>query len=131
MTFYKKNKLENYLYNVKASLSDGKLTFTDDDKAVLSQTCEDGLKWFDDIDDDSGQSVYDDKQKEIEAIITPIMTKTYQNNSSKNEDGASAGGGPSGSMDGATDGGGMDGATDGATDGANEYDEEPSIEEVD
>jgi len=85
-----KNKLENYLYNVKASLSDGKLTFTDDDKAVLSQTCEDGLKWFDNIDDDSEKNVYDDKQKEIEGIITPIMTKTYQNNSDKNNDATEA-----------------------------------------
>ena len=111
-----KNKLENYLYNVKASLSDGKLTFTDDDKAVLTQTCDDGLKWFDDIDDDSVKTVYDDKQKEIEGIITPIMTKTYQNNSSKNEDDASA----DSTADGATESG-MDEAED----------EEPTIEEVD
>tara|TARA_B100000780_G_scaffold250841_2_gene197164 strand:- start:7634 stop:9640 length:2007 start_codon:yes stop_codon:yes gene_type:complete len=79
-----KNKLENYLYNIKTSISDGKLTFDDDDKELMSQICEDGLKWLDDVDDNSEKIIFDEKQKDIEDIITPIMTKTYQKNTDKN-----------------------------------------------
>jgi len=74
-----KNGLENYAYSLRNSLKDenvgGKLS--DEDKQKLEKAIEDVLRWF-----DSNQLAtveeFEHKQKELEAIAMPIMTKLYQ-----------------------------------------------------
>ncbi len=71
-----KSKLENYLYSIKNSSNDPKLTdkFTEEDKATLTSTVDESLYWL-----DNNQSLdaeeYNKKYSEISAVVTPIMTK--------------------------------------------------------
>jgi len=103
-----KNGLESYCFNMKATLDDEKVKdkISDADKKAINDKCDEAIKWLDG--NQLGEKEeFVDKQKEVEAVCSPIVTKLYQG----------AGGAP----------GGMPGAGTGATgkgDG-------PTIEEVD
>ena len=101
-----RNGLENYVYNLKNTLSDEKLVdkITEDDKTTLTGKCEETVSWLD-ANLDLEADAYGEKQKEVEAVANPIMQKLY----------------------GAPDGGAPDG---GAPDGGADADG-PKIEEVD
>jgi len=105
-----RNQLEGYLYNVKNSISDGlEGKISDDDKESLTTTIDEALTWMEDH-PAAEKDEYDEKQKEVEAVVNPIMKKAYE----------SAGGG-------AEHDGGMDDDFMGEdVDGAG-----PSVEEVD
>mmetsp|Transcript_6503 Transcript_6503/g.12647 ORF Transcript_6503/g.12647 Transcript_6503/m.12647 type:complete len:502 (+) Transcript_6503:1122-2627(+) len=105
-----RNQLEGYLYNVKNSISDGlEGKISDDDKESLTTTIDEALTWMEDP-PAAEKDEYDEKQKEVEAVVNPIMKKAYE----------SAGGG-------AEHDGGMDDDFMGEdVDGAG-----PSVEEVD
>merc|ERR1712012_1247646 len=105
-----KNGLENYCFQMKNTLNDEKLKekISDDDKKKIGDKCDEAIKWLDsnqlaDVDE------FKDKQREVEAVCNPIITKLY----------AAAGGMPPGGMPGA--GGAPTGGS-----GAG-----PTIEEVD
>jgi len=100
-----KNGLESYCFNMKATIDDEKVKekISDADKKAINDKCDEAIKWLDG--NQLGEKEeFADKQKEVEEVCSPIVTKLYQ--------GA---------------GGGMPGAGTGATgkgDG-------PTIEEVD
>merc|ERR1711979_40051 len=103
-----KNNLESYCFNMKSTLDDEKVKdkISDSDRKAINDKCDEAIKWLDG--NQLGEKEeFTDKQKEVEAVCSPIVTKLYQG----------AGGAP----------GGMPGAGTGATgkgDG-------PTIEEVD
>merc|ERR1712080_186169 len=118
-----KNNLESYCFNMKTTIEDEKVKdkIGEDDKKKIVDKCDEMIKWLDanqlaEVDE------FNDKQKEVEALCNPIITKMYQ----------AAGGDPFGMPDmggmGGMPGGmpGAGGAAPGAGSGAG-----PTIEEVD
>jgi len=105
-----KNGLESYCFNMKTTIEDENLKdkISDDDKKKIADKCDEAIKWL-----DSNQLAevdeFKDKQREVESVCNPIITKLY----------AAAGGMPPGGMPGA--GGAPTGGS-----GAG-----PTIEEVD
>ena len=67
-----KNGLENYLYNLKNSMtkSENSPPTLDEVKAEMDPIIEEGLKWLED-NDDADVETYKNKQKELEAIVNP------------------------------------------------------------
>merc|ERR1712178_114593 len=109
-----KNNLESYCFNMKSTLDDEKLKdkISDSDKETITKKCDEIIKWLDanqlaEVDE------FTDKQKEVEGICNPIITKLYQQ----------AGGAPGG-MPGGMPGGAGGAAGAGGAGG-------PTIEEVD
>merc|ERR1719391_769302 len=86
-----KNGLESYCFNMKSTLDDENLKekISEDEKRTMSSKCDDALKWL-----DSNQLAevdeFQDKQKEVEAVCNPIISKLYQ------QGGAPGGGMPGG-----------------------------------
>jgi len=72
-----KNGLENYCFSMKNSLSDLKDKLDDSDKETIEKACDDGLSWLD-SNQMAEKEEFEAKQKEVEEICTPIMTKVYQ-----------------------------------------------------
>jgi len=108
-----KNNLESYAFNMKQTLDDEKLAkkISAEDKKTISAACEDTLNWLDN-NQTAEKDEFEHKQKDLEKVCAPIVTKLYQD------------GGAPGGMPGA---GGMPGnAGAGAGAGAG-----PKIEEVD
>jgi len=74
-----KNQLENYAYSVKNSIADpnvgGKLS--DSDKQTIEKAVKETIEWMD-HNQTAEKDEYDHKQKELENIVNPIMTKMYQ-----------------------------------------------------
>merc|ERR1719376_925822 len=92
-----KNGLESYCFNIKTTIEDEKLKdkISDDDKQKINDKCEEAIKWLD-ANQLAEVEEFNEKQKEVEAVCNPIMTKLYQ------EAGA---GGMSGGMPGGPDAG--------------------------
>jgi len=114
-----KNGLESYCFNMKTTIEDEKLKdkISEDERKTISSKCDEALKWL-----DSNQLAemeeFNDKQKELEAVCNPIITKLYGQAGGMPEGGMPGGGMPGGGMP----GGGAPGAGSGAG---------PTIEEVD
>merc|ERR1719262_690848 len=101
-----KNSLESYCFNMKSTV---------EDRTKILDTCNETIKWLD-MNQLGEKEEYEHKQKEIEQVCNPIITKMY----------AAAGGAPPGGMPGGAPGGapGAGGAGTGGSSG-------PTIEEVD
>jgi len=114
-----KNALESYAFNVKQTVEDDKLKdkISDDDKSAVVTKAKEVLDWLDN-NQTAEKDEYEDKQKELEKVCMPIMTKLYQ-----------AGGAPPGGMPGGMPGG-FPGAG-GAAPTAGGDSSGPTIEEVD
>ncbi|KAJ2769014.1 Hsp70 chaperone [Coemansia nantahalensis] len=106
-----RNGLEGYAYNLKNTLSDEKVAgqLSEEDKTKLRTAAEDTIKWLDESQEASKEE-YEARQKELEEVANPIMTKMYQ---------GAAGGAP----------GGFPGGAPGAAPASHE--DGPTIEEVD
>merc|ERR1712150_47105 len=126
-----KNSLESYCFNMKSTLDDEKLKdkIAADDKETITKKCDEIIKWLD-ANQLAEVEEFQDKQKEVEGICNPIITKLYQ----------AAGGAPGmpGGMPGMPGGmpgmpGGMSGMPGGMPDaaGAGSGAAGPTIEEVD
>jgi len=117
-----KNGFEGYLYGLRTSLSDSKLAskLPAADKKKLDSTVADAVKWLESHGSES-QETYEAKQKELEAIANPIISKAYAGSGAPG--GAEAGAG--GESEGAAPGPGP-GPTGGSTGGKG-----PTISEVD
>lgn len=115
-TISAKNALESYCFNMKSTIEDEKLKdkISDTDKQTIQDKCNDIIKWLD-ANQLAEAEEYEHKQKELEAICNPIVTKLYQG----------AGGMPPGGFPGAAGAAPGGGAAPGAG-GAG-----PTIEEVD
>ncbi|PIA15561.1 70 kDa heat shock protein 3 [Coemansia reversa NRRL 1564] len=116
-----RNGLEGYAYNLKSTVSDPKVAgqIEEEDKTKLLSAVEDTIKWLDESAEASKEE-YESRQKELEEVANPIMTKMYQG----------AGGAPpgAGGFPGAGPGGfpGAGGAAPGGGDAQG-----PVVEEVD
>merc|ERR1712113_798497 len=112
-----KNGLESYCFNMKTTLDDDKVKdkISEDDKKAINDKCDEAIKWLD-ANQLAEVEEFNEKQKEVEGVCNPIITKLY----------ADAGGMPGGMPD----MGGMGGAPGaGAAGGAGGAG--PTIEEVD
>merc|ERR1711875_109345 len=114
-----KNGLESYCFNMKTTIEDEKLKdkISVDDKQKINDKCEEAIKWLD-ANQLAEVEEFNEKQKEVEAVCNPIITKLYQE--------AGAGGMPGGMPGGMS--GGMPG---GAGAGTGSSGAGPTIEEVD
>lgn len=116
-----KNSLESYCFNMKSTLDDDKLKdkISGDDRETITKKCDETIKWLDanqlaEVDE------FQDKQKEVEGVCNPIITKLYQ----------AAGGAPGGMPEGMPGmPGGMPGAGGAAPNAGGSAG--PTIEEVD
>merc|ERR1711862_812091 len=83
---------EGYVFNIRNTLNDenvgGKLDPAD--KEAITKIVDETIAWMDSNYEVLEKDVYDAKQKEVEAVVNPIMTKLYQ------QAGAGAGGMPGG-----------------------------------
>merc|ERR1712204_120566 len=114
-----KNGLESYCFNMKTTIDDEKVKdkISEDDMKKISDKCDEAIKWLD-ANQLAEVEEFNDKQKEVEGVCNPIITKLY----------ADAGGAPGGMPD-MGGMGGMPGA--GAAPGAGAGGAGPTIEEVD
>ena len=123
-----KNGLENYLFQLKNTLSDEKTKdkFEVSDRETLTSKIEEITSWFDEHQEEEKET-YEEKKKEIEELAMPIMTKMYQSmggDAGGMPDGMGGGGVPDGVPGDAMGGGGVPDGVPGNTPG-------PKIEEVD
>lgn len=115
-----KNALESYAFHMKSTIEDEKIKdkISEEDKKTIIDKCNEVISWLD-ANQLAEKEEFDDKQKEVEKICNPIITKLYQAaggaGGMPNFDPASAGAGAPGG--GAAPGGGSSGG--------------PTIEEVD
>lgn len=108
-----KNSLESYCFNMKSTVEDEKFKdkLSDADKTTILDKCNEVIKWLD-ANQLADKEEFEHKQKEIERVCNPIVTKLYQG----------AGGAPPGFPDSAGAAPGAPGAGSGSG---------PTIEEVD
>ena len=70
-----KNELENYLYNMRNSIADGK-NLDEDDKAKMKVLVDEGLAWLE-ANTDSTKDEYEAKKKELVDALNPFLVKMY------------------------------------------------------
>lgn len=70
-----KNKLENYAYSIKNTISDAK--FPEEDKKQLEGIVKETIEWLDN-NQQASKDEYEDKYKEVESKCMPIVTKMAQ-----------------------------------------------------
>lgn len=118
-----KNSLESYAFNIKSTMEDEKLKdkISEDDKKKVNDKIQDTIRWLD-ANQLAEKEEYDHKQKELEQLCNPIITKLYQSAGGAPGGFPGAGGFPGGPGAGA--GAGAGGPTGGSGGG-------PTIEEVD
>jgi len=112
-----KNGLESYCFNMKTTIDDEKVKdkISDDDRKTIGDKCDEAIKWLD-ANQLAEVEEFNEKQKEVEGVCNPIITKLYQ-----------AGGMP----EGMPDMGGMGGAGAAPGGAGGQGGAGPTIEEVD
>ena len=74
-----KNSLESYIYNIKNTINDEdkiKDKLSDEDKETLEEVVKTTTEWIDE-NSQAEKEEFDDKQKEVEKTVNPIMSKLY------------------------------------------------------
>merc|ERR1712004_408272 len=112
-----KEEIEKMVNDAEKFKADEKMKdkISDDDRKAINDKCDEAIKWLD-ANQLAEVEEFNEKQKEVEAVCNPIITKLY----------GAAGGAPGGMPD----MGGMGGAG-GAAPGAGQGGAGPTIEEVD
>merc|ERR1712146_569085 len=76
-----RNQLENYVYSMKNTLSDSEKGVADkiseDDKTTIEDALKDVSDWLDE-NQDSEKEDFEEKMKEVQGIVSPIISKVYQ-----------------------------------------------------
>ncbi|KAG8449346.1 hypothetical protein GDO86_016118 [Hymenochirus boettgeri] len=74
-----KNALESYAYNIKQTVEDEKLKgkLSEKEKSQILTKCKEVIDWLD-RNQMAEKDEFEHKQKELEKICNPIMTKLYQ-----------------------------------------------------
>jgi len=74
-----KNQLESYAYNMKNTINDQKFAdkLSAGDKSTLEKAIQDTIHWLDEH-AEAEKDEFEAKQKSLEAICNPIVTKMYQ-----------------------------------------------------
>ncbi|XP_068694171.1 heat shock cognate 71 kDa protein-like [Montipora capricornis] len=118
-----KNSLESYAYNMKSTVEDDKVKdkISEEDKTAIMDKCKEIIEWLDKT-EAADKEDYEAKQKELEAVCNPIITKLYQ---------SAGGAGGAGGMPGGGMPGGFPGAQSGAAQPGSGEATGPTIEEVD
>uniref|UniRef100_A0A6P7F7T0 Heat shock protein 68-like n=1 Tax=Diabrotica virgifera virgifera TaxID=50390 RepID=A0A6P7F7T0_DIAVI len=86
-----RNQLEGYVFQLKQAVQDCGDKLSSEDKSAIERECESCLKWLD-SNTLADKAEYEDKQKELTSVCSPIMTKLYQGSQNNNQ--------PSGGMPG-------------------------------
>ena len=75
-----KNGLEGYVFNIRNTLNDESIASKLDagDKEAIQKIVDSTIGWMDSNHQVLEKEVYEKKQKEVEAVVNPIMTKIYQ-----------------------------------------------------
>jgi len=116
-----KNSLESYCFNMKSTVEEEKFKdkIPDSDRQTIMEKCSETIGWLD-ANQLAEKEEYEHRQKEIEKVCSPIISKMYE----------AAGGAPGGMPGGMP--GDMPGAAPGAAPGAGQGGAGgPTIEEVD
>merc|ERR1712216_1080582 len=74
-----KNSLENYLYSMKNTVTDQKKLgekISEEDKKTVLDAVEEGIKWVD-ASVDADEEAFKTKQKDIEGICNPVISKLH------------------------------------------------------
>jgi len=74
-----KNSLESYIYNIKNTINDEdkiKDKLSDEDKETLEEVVKTTTEWIDE-NASADKDEFDEKQKEVEKTVNPIMSKLY------------------------------------------------------
>ncbi|KAL7642532.1 UNVERIFIED_CONTAM: hypothetical protein RMT77_007093 [Armadillidium vulgare] len=74
-----KNSLESYCFNIKSTIEDDKVKdkLSEEDRNKVMTSCNDTIKWLDQ-NLLAEKEEFQHKQKELENIVNPIITKMYQ-----------------------------------------------------
>jgi len=114
-----KNGLENYAYSLRNTIRDENVAskLSADDKSNLEKAIDEAVNWLD-ANQMANKEEYEAKQKELEGVAMPIMTRLYQQ-------GGGAPGGMPGGMPGGFPGG------EGPSTGSSSSSSGPKVEEVD
>merc|ERR1711939_1047682 len=74
-----KNTLENYAYQIRNTVSEPKLKdhISADDRSKVEQLSKDTITWLDDHQDETTE-MYEEKYKELDEAVKPILTAAYQ-----------------------------------------------------
>lgn len=82
-----KNKLENYVYNIKSSvLGEEKMkTALGSDLETVSNKVEETIKWLEQNSSATTEE-FEAKQKDVEGILMPLVQKAYQSNAPKDDE---------------------------------------------
>jgi len=74
-----KNHLESYAYSMKNTLNDAKIKekITSEDKSKMEKAVNDAIHWMEE-NQNAEKEEFEAKQKDLESICTPIITKLYQ-----------------------------------------------------
>merc|ERR1711871_757151 len=77
----KRNGLEGYAYNLKNTINDDEKgvaeKLSEEDKETIEDAVNEVLEWLDDNQEADAEE-FEEKQKELESIANPIMSKVYQ-----------------------------------------------------
>merc|ERR1712176_311265 len=91
-----RNALENYVYSMKNTLSDGEKGVADkigdEDKEAIEKALEEANEWLDD-NQEAEKEDFEEKLKEVQDVCSPIISKVYK------ESGGAPGGGDFGGDD--------------------------------
>ena len=95
-----KNGLESYAFNLKSTVDDDKFKdkISDEDKKTIQEKCDEVLSWMD-ANPSAEKDEIEAKQKEIEGVANPIMSKLYAESGGMPEGGMPNTGGPAPSTD--------------------------------
>ena len=73
-----RNKLETYVYSTEGMLNDEKMKVPDDSKEGIQAKIDEIKSWMDGEHNDPDE--YDDKYKELEEVVKPIMDEMMKQN---------------------------------------------------
>jgi len=73
-----KNSLESYCFNMKSTVEDEKVKdkIPETDRKVVGDKCNDVIRWLD-ANQLAEKEEFEDKQKDLEKVCNPIITKMY------------------------------------------------------
>jgi heat shock protein 1/8 len=105
-----KNGLENYAFSMKNTVNEPNMAgkVSDADKQAILSACESAVQWLN-ANQEASKDEFEHKQKELEGLCNPIMTKVYQGMGGAGGAGGMPGGMPGGMGGGMPDFSGMGG----------------------
>merc|ERR1712173_491070 len=87
-----KNSLESYCFNLKSTIDDDKFKdkISESDRKIIADKCDETIKWLD-CNQTAEKDEYEYKQRELEGLCNPIISKLYQQSGGEQASGATGG----------------------------------------